>query len=93
MSFSSKKKPVPLQGPAGCLHAQLPGVLVLPPLQPPERSWSHKVQLTPVQAMAGEARGSQHLGDQAQKAAASAPEKISSAGSAPLPRELTKKAI
>lgn len=61
------------------------------PYHPLERFWSHKAQLTSLQATAGEAKGGQHLGDQAQKAAASAPEEVSSAGSAPLPRELTKK--
>lgn len=45
------------------------------------------------QPMTGAARGSQHHGDQAQKAPASAPKKASSSGSASLLRELTKKLL
>lgn len=90
MSFSSEKEPVLLQGPAGCLHAQIPGVLVLPPLH---YRWEQEHPEAPLPTpqgtawpMAGEGRGSQHHGDQAQKVPAPAPKKASSSGSASLLR-------
>lgn len=96
MSFSSGKEPVPLQGPAGCLHSQIPGVLVLPPLhyrweqEHPELPYQpHKVQLSPWQEKPGAVST---MGIKPRKPA-SAPKKASSSGSASLLRELTKKLL
>lgn len=86
--FSSKREPVPLQGPAGCIHAQLPGVFVLPPLlypweqKHPEAAlpspWEVLIPQGAAHPAPDDSRSSQ---GQVQKAAASAPP----------PREVTKK--